>query len=177
MTATGHSERAAQIVEQIRKRHETREIQTREVHHELDRSELAQLAVQIKGHFDTLQTRINALQGRVDELEKRPLAVVPENDRDVVPEALGKMHLTVEGFNTRLAALEQAMDEPITITATGHDVSPDEIQHLKSSVEEVGSAALKATTVLVKRLDALEARMANYKLELAEDMLREIRRA
>lgn len=132
--------------------------------------------------YQTDEATVNALRQEVATLKAQ--ALKPTNDQDPIPRAIGdivneinKIRQSVHDFGERLNALEQAMDEPITLAAPNSDVSQDDIQHLKSSVEEVGIAALQAVTVTVKRLDALEARMANYKLELTEDMLREIRRA
>ena len=109
----------------------------------------------------TDETAIQELRRRIEALETLPLK--PANDPAAIPLAIGKL---VE----RIEALEQ---RPIDATPTA--VSQDDIADLQSAIEDVGVSALKAVHVLMKRIDALEARISNIKLEIVEDTLGELR--
>jgi len=109
----------------------------------------------------TDETAIQELRLRIEALEALPPK--PANDPEAIPLAIGKLF-------ERIEALEQ---QPINITPTA--VSEDDIADLQSAIEDVGVSALKAVHVLMKRIDALEARISNIKLEIVEDTLGELR--
>ena len=109
----------------------------------------------------TDETAIQELRRRIEALETLPPK--PANDPAAIPLAIGKLL-------ERIEALEQ---RPIDTTPTA--VSQDDIADLQSAIKDVGVSALKAVHVLMKRIDALEARISNIKLEIVEDTLGELR--
>ncbi len=145
MISIGHSEWAAAIVEQMQRR------QSKEVVR-VEKSEIEKLPDGWNEWRQWVEAQIAALKGSQDYVQPRALMEIVE----------------------RLENLEKARAEPIDITPDG-GVSPDDIRHLQQSVEEVAIAALKSANVMVMRLDAIEARLANIKLEIVEDTLGELK--
>lgn len=104
-----------------------------------------------------IEEKLRDIEFRLSELEKRPVALTPVNDQQAIPAAIGKL----------LERIEELENRPVDITPS--DVSNETIKDLADAVTEAGEAALRFTknaAVLVKRMDAAEARSAQVE-ELA----------
>ena len=108
----------------------------------------------------TPEARLAAIEQRLKALEDMPAPLQPVNDQQVIPTAIGDLHLKVEGYDDRL----QAAGELCVKALEAITILTDRLDHVKSSAENE-LAAMRQELKEAKELE--QRRWADFPRELA----------
>jgi len=106
-----------------------------------------------------LEERVANLAVRLKALEDRPTPLIPSNANEQIVIPQGVMDLA-----DRITNLEERAN-------AGPDIKED-IDELATMIGDIGKAALMQVSALMKRSDALEARMSNLPSEMLVEVVR-----